>query len=145
MEVHLTKPQHLQKQAAKWLRQRVEAGRLSGFDGGVVCDPATPSVSVEATNLKGHLMRKILTILPLVAMIAACSDNDSLESQGQKAGAAADNAIERVENRADAERKEFESGAANVAEKARGVEQDVKDGLSKADNAVDAAVAELKK
>jgi hypothetical protein len=47
----------------------------------------------EAINQNGHLTRKILTILPLVAMIAACSDNDSLESQGQKAGAAADHAI----------------------------------------------------
>jgi sensor domain CHASE-containing protein len=90
-------------------------------------------------------MRKFLAVLPLIALIAACSNNDSLENKGREAGAAADNAIERVENRVDAERDEFENRAANVSEKARAVKQDIKEGLSKADNAADAAAAELRK
>jgi hypothetical protein len=90
-------------------------------------------------------MQKFSIVLPLFALIAACSDNDSLENKGREAGAAADNAIERVENRVDVERDELENRAANVGDKARGVKQDVKEGLSKADNAVDAAAAELKK
>jgi sensor domain CHASE-containing protein len=90
-------------------------------------------------------MRKFLAVLPLIALIAACSNNDSLENKGREAGAAADNAIERVENRVDAEREEFENRAANVSEKARAVKQDIKEGLSKADNAADAAAAELRK
>jgi hypothetical protein len=90
-------------------------------------------------------MRKLLIVLPLIALIAACSDNDSLENKGRAAGAAADNAIERVGNQVDAERDDLENRAANVGDKARGVKQDIKEGISKADNAVDAATAELKK
>jgi hypothetical protein len=94
---------------------------------------------------KGLTMRKILFALPLITLIAACSDNDSLENKGQQAGAAADKAIDRVENRVDAERDELENSASAVREKAREMKQDVKEGLSKADNAVDAAADELKK
>jgi sensor domain CHASE-containing protein len=90
-------------------------------------------------------MRVILIILPLIALIGACSNNDSLENQGQQAGAAADNAVERMDNRVNAERNDIESRAANVSDKARGVKQDINEGLSKADNAIDAAAAELKK
>jgi sensor domain CHASE-containing protein len=90
-------------------------------------------------------MRVILIILPLIALIGACSNNDSLENQGQQAGAAADNAVERMDNRVNAERDDIESRAANVSDKARGVKQDINEGLSKADNAIDAAAAELKK
>jgi hypothetical protein len=91
------------------------------------------------------MMRKLLIVLPLIALMGACSDSDSLENKGQQAGAAADNAIDRMGNRMDAERDQFENRAANVNDKARGVKQDVKEGLSKAENAVDAAAAELKK
>jgi hypothetical protein len=94
---------------------------------------------------KGLSMRKFSIVLPLFALIAACSDNESLENKGRDAGAAADNAIDRMGNRVDAERDELENRAANVGDKARGVKQDVKESLSKADNAVDAAAAELKK
>jgi hypothetical protein len=90
-------------------------------------------------------MRKFLIILPLFVLTVACSDNDSLENKGREAGAAADNAIDRMENRVDAERDQFENRAASVSDKAQGVKQDVKEGLSKADNAVDAAAEELKK
>jgi sensor domain CHASE-containing protein len=90
-------------------------------------------------------MRKFLIILPLFALTVACSDNDSLENKGREAGAAADNAIDRVENRVDAERDQFENRVDNVNVKAQGVKEDVKEGLSRADNAVDAAAAELKK
>lgn len=90
-------------------------------------------------------MRKFLVILPFFALIAACSDNDSLENKGRDAGAAADNAIDRMENQVDAERAAIENSAANVSEKARDVKQDVKEDLSKADNAIDAAAAELRK
>ncbi len=90
-------------------------------------------------------MRKFLTILPLIALIAACSNDDSLENQGQQAGAAADNAMERVGNQVDAVQDRLSNSADNVSDKARGVKQNIKDGFSKADNAVDAAAAELKK
>ncbi len=90
-------------------------------------------------------MYKLLIILPLFAVTVACSDNDSLENKGREAGAAADNAIDRVENQVDAERDDFENRTAKANEQAQGIKQDVKDGLSKADKAVDAAAAELKK
>ncbi len=90
-------------------------------------------------------MYKLLIILPLFAVTVACSDNDSLENKGREAGAAADNAIDRVENQVDAERDEFENRTAKANEQAQGIKHDVKDGLSKADKAVDAAAAELKK
>ena len=90
-------------------------------------------------------MRKILVILPLIAMIAGCSDRDNLENKGREAGAAADHAIERVGDGVDAAKVQMDNGAANVADKAHDVKQDIKHGLNKADNAVDAAAAELKK
>lgn len=90
-------------------------------------------------------MRKFLIVLPLIALIAGCSANDSLANQGQQAGAAADNAIDRIGNQVDAGRDDLENRAANVSDKARSVNQDVKDALNKADNAADAAAAELKK
>jgi hypothetical protein len=39
-------------------------------------------------------MRNFLFVLPVAALIAACSDNDSLENKGQQAGPAADNAVD---------------------------------------------------
>jgi hypothetical protein len=90
-------------------------------------------------------MRKILLMLPLLAVMAGCSDNESLENKGREAGAAADKAIDRVDKRVDAEREGLEKRTATVREDARGVEQDVKDGLDKVDRAADAAAAELKK
>ncbi len=90
-------------------------------------------------------MRKILLMLPLLALIVGCSDNDSLENKGREAGAAADKAIDRVDKRVDAEREGLEKRTATVREDARGVEQDLKDGLDKVDRAADAAAAELKK
>jgi hypothetical protein len=90
-------------------------------------------------------MRSIFAILPLVVLITACTNNDSLENKGQEAGAAVDNAMERISNRVEAERDDFDSEKANVSDMARDVKQDVKEGWSKADNAVDAAAAELKK
>ena len=90
-------------------------------------------------------MRKILLMLPLLALIVGCSDNDSLENKGREAGAAADKAIDRVDKRVDAEREGLEKRTATVREDARGVEQDLKDGLDKVDRAANAAAAELKK
>ncbi len=90
-------------------------------------------------------MRKILLMLPLLALIVGCSDNDSLENKGREAGAAADKAIDRVDKRVDAEREGLEKRTATVRQDARGVEQDLKDGLDKVDRAADAAAAELKK
>lgn len=90
-------------------------------------------------------MRKILIVLPLMALIAGCSENNSLENKGREAGAAADQAIKDVGKRVDVGRDELEDRAANASERARDVEQDVKEGLDKADRAVDAASAELKK
>lgn len=90
-------------------------------------------------------MRKILIVLPLMALIAGCSDNDSLENKGRAAGAAADKAIDRVGERVDAGRDDLEKQAANARNEARVVKQDIKDELDKADRAVDAAAAELKK
>jgi hypothetical protein len=90
-------------------------------------------------------MRKLIIVIPLFALMAACSSNDSLENQGQQAGAAADNAIERAGNQVDAAQDQLNNGAANASDKARGVKADIKAGLSKADNAVDAAAAELRK
>jgi hypothetical protein len=90
-------------------------------------------------------MRKILILLPLMALIAGCSDKDSLEDKGREAGAAADEAIEDVGKRVDAGRDELEDQTATALDKAQGVKQDVKAGLEKAGNAVDAAEAELKK
>jgi hypothetical protein len=90
-------------------------------------------------------MRKLLTLFPLIALATACSDGDSLENKGREAGAAADNAISRAGNEVNAERDEFTNGAEQVREKAHNVKEDVKEGLSKAENAVDAAAAELKK
>lgn len=78
-------------------------------------------------------------------MIAGCSDNQSLEEKGQEAGAAADKAIDRVGERFVTERETLDARAADPREKAQGVKQDVKEGLDKAGNAVDAAEAELKK
>jgi dihydropteroate synthase len=90
-------------------------------------------------------MRKFLTALSLIVLISACSNNDSLENQGQKAGAAADKAIERVDKRIDAEQDNIDVKAENVREKARDVKADVEKSLEKIDNAADAAEAELKK
>ncbi len=90
-------------------------------------------------------MRKILLMLPLLALIVGCSDNDSLENKGREAGAAADKAIDRVDKRVVAEREGLEKRTATVREDARGVEQDLKDGLDKVDRAANAAAAELKK
>jgi hypothetical protein len=90
-------------------------------------------------------MRKTFSLLPLLALVSACSDNGSLENKGQQAGAAADNAIERVGAEIEASQKELENRAADVGEKVSDVKQDVKQGVSKAENAVDAAAAELKK
>ena len=89
-------------------------------------------------------MRKILLILPLLAVMAGCSDNESLENKGREAGAAADKAIDSAGKRVDAEREGLEKRTATVREDARGVEQDVKEGLDKVDRAADAAAAELK-
>lgn len=90
-------------------------------------------------------MRNILFVLPLFGLIAACSDNDNLESKGREAGAAADQAIERAGNRVATEQDDLQKKAQNVREKARGVQQDVKEDIDKAERAVDAAEAELKK
>lgn len=90
-------------------------------------------------------MRKFLTVLPMIALLGACSDSDSFENQGEKAGAAADKAIERVGNQVGAAQDRIDNSAANVSDKAREVTQDVKEGLRKIDNAADAAEAELKK
>jgi hypothetical protein len=90
-------------------------------------------------------MREFLIIVPLMASIAGCSTSDSLENKGQRAGAAADNAIERVDHEMDATQNEINNGAAKFNDKARGVKQEIKEGISKADNAVDAAAEELKK
>ena len=90
-------------------------------------------------------MRKLLIVLPLIALISACSDNDSLENTGREAGAAADQAIERVGNEVDGDRADLQNSAEKIRDKARDVKEDVKKGLSKADNAVDAAADELKK
>jgi hypothetical protein len=90
-------------------------------------------------------MRKILLMLPLLALIVGCSDNESLENKGREAGAVADKAIDRVDKRVDAEREGLEKRTATVREDARGVEQDVKDGLDKVDRAADETAAELKK
>lgn len=90
-------------------------------------------------------MRKILIILPLIAMIAACSKNDSLENKGREAGAAADKAIERADTKIDEAQDRIDKDAADVADKAREVRKDINEDLRKVDNAVDAADAELKK
>lgn len=90
-------------------------------------------------------MRKFLMVLPLLAMITACSSDESLEEKGQHAGAAADKAIERASDRIDAGQAKIEDGAAKVNDKALDAKQDVKDGLQKVDNAVDAAEVELRK
>jgi hypothetical protein len=90
-------------------------------------------------------MRKILFALPLIALIAGCSDNESLENKGREAGAAADEAIDRVGKRVVTEREELEKQAADARAKADEARQDIKDGLGKAEKAVDAAEAELKK
>ncbi len=90
-------------------------------------------------------MRKILIILPLIAMIAACSKNDSLENKGREAGAAADRAIERADTKIDEAQDRIDKDAADVADKAREVRKDINEDLRKVDNAVDAADAELKK
>jgi uncharacterized lipoprotein YajG len=94
---------------------------------------------------KGFFMRKILIILPLIAMIAACSKNDSLENKGREAGAAADKALERADTKVDDAQERIDKGAAKVGEKAQEVGKDINDDLRKLDNAVDAADAELKK
>lgn len=90
-------------------------------------------------------MRIILLILPFLALIVGCSDNESLENKGREAGAAADKAIDSAGKRVDAEREGLEKRTATAREEARGVEQDVKEGLDKAERAADAAAAELKK
>lgn len=90
-------------------------------------------------------MRKLFFAVPLIVMTAACSDKDSLENQGQQAGAAADKAINGLEDRVDAEREDFKSRAEKVEDAARDVQKDIKAGLKKADNAVNAAADELKK
>jgi hypothetical protein len=90
-------------------------------------------------------MRKLLIVLPLIALIGACTDKGSLENQGSEAGAAADNAIERAGNEVDAAKDRLDNSAADLNDKARGVKKDIKAGLSKAENAVNAAAAELKK
>jgi hypothetical protein len=91
------------------------------------------------------MMRKFLIALPIMALIGACSNKESLEEQGQQAGATADQAVERAENRIDAEKAKLDLQTALIREKARDVKQDVKDGLDKVDNAANAAEAELKK
>ncbi len=90
-------------------------------------------------------MRKFLIMLPLFGMIAACSDNETLEQKGSEAGAAADKAIVSAGDRIAAERNDLKMRTEAVREKARGVQQDVKEDLNKAEKAVDAAEAELKK
>ncbi len=90
-------------------------------------------------------MHKFLIILPLVVLLTACSSKDSLENQGQQAGAAADNAIERVGNQVDAAQDRISNSAVKVSEKAQDVKQDVQAGLGKIDKAANAAEAELKK
>jgi hypothetical protein len=94
---------------------------------------------------RGSEMRKFLIIMPLIAAIAACSSSDSLENKGQQAGAAADNAIERVDNEMDAAQDRIGNSAAKANAKAHNIKQDINAGLRKANNAVDAAAAELKK
>lgn len=90
-------------------------------------------------------MRAFLIALPLIALVSACSDNDSLENTGREVGAAADQAIERAGNEVEDERADFQNSTAQVRDKARDVKEDVKAGLRKIDNAADAAEAELKK
>ncbi len=90
-------------------------------------------------------MRIFLITLPLIALVSACSESDSLENTGREAGAAADRALERVGNEVMEERADFQNSASAARENARGVKEDVKAGLKKADNAVDAAAEELKK
>ena len=90
-------------------------------------------------------MRKFLILLPLLAMVTACSSDENLEDKGQQAGAAADQAIDRVGDQVDAGQARIEAGAAKVNDKALDVKQNVKEDLQKMDNAVDAAAVELKK
>lgn len=90
-------------------------------------------------------MRKFLIVLPLLAMVSACSSDENLEDKGQRAGAAADKAIERAGDEVDAGQARIETGAAKVNDKALDVKQDIKEDLQKVDNAVDAAAVELKK
>jgi|GWRWMinimDraft_5_1066013.scaffolds.fasta_scaffold234897_2 hypothetical protein len=86
-------------------------------------------------------MNKFLTILPIIALVAGCSDNENFEDKGRQADAA----VENARARADAEQAEIEANAQIAREKAQGVEREVKADLKKVDNAVEAADAELKK
>jgi hypothetical protein len=91
------------------------------------------------------MMRIFITALSLIALLSACSDNENLENTGREAGAAADQAIERVGNKVDDGRADIHNSAAQVREKTREVKENIRAELSKADNAVDAAADELKK
>lgn len=86
-------------------------------------------------------MSKILTFLPIIMMIGACSNQDSFESKGREA----DQAIETAGEKIDAEQDALEARVENVREKAIEVQQDAADDLGKIDKAIDAADAELKK
>ncbi len=90
-------------------------------------------------------MRVFLFALPLLITMSGCVDNDSLENQGQQAGAAADNALEQMSNKIDAEQEQLDNRVAAVNERARGVKEEIKADVKKIDNAVDAAAAELRK
>lgn len=90
-------------------------------------------------------MRKFLTILPLIALSTACSENNSLETKGREAGAAADQAIERASDQVAKEQDQLQKKAQNIRDRAGDVRQDVKEDMAKAEKAVDAAEAELKK
>jgi phage shock protein A len=90
-------------------------------------------------------MRTILIALPFLMIISSCTDNDSLQNQGQRAGAAADSALERIGNKIDTEQDRLDNRAATVNERARDVRDEIKADVKKVDNAVDAAAAELRK
>lgn len=90
-------------------------------------------------------MRKSLTIIPLIALISACSAEDNFEKQGQETGAAADQAIERADEQIEAAQDKVEAEAGKVSDNAQEMKQDIEQDLKKADNAVDAAAAELRK
>lgn len=89
-----------------------------------------PDVYWSTSNKRTISVHKFLTVLPLIVLVAACSDNENFEDKGRQA---------------DAEQAQIEANARIAREKAQGVQREVRADLKKVDNAVEAADAELKK